>query len=166
MYRHMSCESFYSERNSKRRNETTTEKDTLSRIDVSQRCHTREQNMTRLILAFMIAISFALGISGCAAVRGNETSGEHADDATITTRVEARYAKDPTLSAMRIQVHTNKGMVALTGTVNDQSQRQHAENIAAGVPGVKSVQNNITLRVRLRRNRLPILSRDFGSYLT
>ena len=101
--------------------------------------------MSRFIPALVVAIALASGISGCAVTRGHETVGEYTDDATITTRVKTRFAKDPTVSAMHIHVDTDKGMVNLRGTAKSQAERDQAERIAASVPDVKGVQNNITI---------------------
>lgn len=101
--------------------------------------------MNRFIPAVVFAIALASGISGCAVTRGHETVGEYADDATITTRVKTRFAKDPTVSAMRIHVNTDKGMVNLSGTAKNQAERDQAEKLAVSVPDVKGVQNNITI---------------------
>src|SRR4051794_18184661 len=101
--------------------------------------------MNRFVPVLVCAIALATSISGCAVTGGHETVGEYADDATITTRVKTRFAKDPSASAMRIHVATDKGVVNLTGTTKSPSERQQAESIAVGVPGVKSVQNNITV---------------------
>ena len=46
---------------------------------------------------------------------------------------------------MRIHVNTDKGVVNLSGTAKSQAEREQAERMAAGVPDVKSVQNNITV---------------------
>ena len=101
--------------------------------------------MNRFVPAIGLAIALASGIPGCAVTSGHETVGEYADDATITTRVKTRFAKDPTVSAMRIHVDTDKGMVSLRGTAKSQAERDQAERIAASVPDVKGVQNNITI---------------------
>ena len=101
--------------------------------------------MNKFIPAFIIAISLASGVSGCAVTSGHETVGEYTDDATITTRVKTRFAKDATVSAMRIHVNTDKGVVSLSGTAKSQAERTQAESVAASVPDVKSVQNNITV---------------------
>ena len=71
--------------------------------------------MKRLIQAFVIAVAVAAGMTGCAVTGGQETTGQYVDDATITTRVKTRFAKDPTVSAMRINVETMKGVVQLSG---------------------------------------------------
>jgi len=101
--------------------------------------------MNRFVPALVLAFALTAGVSGCAVTRGHETAEEYADDATITSRVKTQFAKDVSVSAMRIHVHTDKGVVNLSGTAKSPTERQQAESIAVGVPGVKSVQNNITV---------------------
>ena len=99
--------------------------------------------MRKAIQAVVVAIALASGVTGCAVTKGQETTGQYVDDATITTRVKTRYAKDPTVSAMHIHVDTMKGVVHLTGTAKSDAERMQAEKLAASVSDVKSVQNDI-----------------------
>lgn len=73
---------------------------------------------------------------------GNATMGA-VDDATITAQVSAGLAKDPDLSAFKIDVDTRAGAVTLTGPAPNASARERAETIAKGVKGVMSVTNNL-----------------------
>jgi hyperosmotically inducible protein len=99
--------------------------------------------MKRLIQAVVIAVAVAGGVTGCAVTGGQETTGQYVDDATITTRVKTRFAKDPTVSAMRIKVDTMKGVVQLSGNAKSQAERDQAAQLAAAVPGVTNVKNDI-----------------------
>ena len=99
----------------------------------------------KITLASAIAIT-AIFASGCAVVRDQQSVGSYVDDATITTQVKARFAEDPKVSAMAIQVETMKGAVQLSGFAKSSSERANAEMIAKGVSGVTSVINNITVR--------------------
>lgn len=65
------------------------------------------------------------------------------DDATITAQVSAGLAKDPDLSALKIDVDTRAGVVTLSGPAPNASARERAETIAKGVKGVMSVTNNL-----------------------
>lgn len=69
-----------------------------------------------------------------------------ARDATITTSVNAEFVKDPQLSALRIDVDTIDGRVALRGTAPDAASRDRAGSLAARVDGVKAVDNQLTLQ--------------------
>ncbi len=66
-------------------------------------------------------------------------------DAVITTSVNAELAKDPKLSALNIDVDTSGGRVALKGTAPDQASKAHATQLAQGVKGVVSVDNQLTV---------------------
>jgi hyperosmotically inducible periplasmic protein len=67
-------------------------------------------------------------------------------DAAITTSVNAELAKDNTLSALKINVDSKGGRVALVGSAPDLSSKERATSLAAGVEGVKSVDNQLTVR--------------------
>jgi hyperosmotically inducible periplasmic protein len=101
--------------------------------------------MKTLISAVVLAAALVSGVSGCAVTRGQETTGEYVDDATITTRVKTRFAKDPTVSAMHIKVDTMKGVVHLSGAAHSEAERKQAVDVAKAVPGVKDVQSDIQL---------------------
>jgi osmotically-inducible protein OsmY len=99
----------------------------------------------KIALASAIAIT-AIYSTGCAVVRDQQSAGSYVDDATITTRVKARFADDPKVSAMAIQVETLKGTVQLSGFAKSSGERSSAEMIAKGVPGVSRVINDIAVR--------------------
>jgi osmotically-inducible protein OsmY len=64
-----------------------------------------------------------------------------ADDIAITARIKTELAKDPSLSALRIDVDTREGLVSLTGSAPDNAARERATRVAAAVKGVLSVDN-------------------------
>ncbi|MCH7344743.1 BON domain-containing protein [Pelomonas sp. CA6] len=101
--------------------------------------------MKKVLVASMMALA-ALSMQGCAVTSGQSSVGEYVDDATITTRVKARMAEDPTVAAMRINVETLKGTVQLSGFATSQTEKDRAADIASKVPDVKSVRNNIVIR--------------------
>lgn len=101
--------------------------------------------MKKILIASMVAL-VALANVGCAVTSGQSTVGEYVDDATIATRVKARFAEDTQVSAMRIQVEALKGMVQLAGFATSQAEKDRAGQIARGVPDVKEVRNNIIVK--------------------
>jgi osmotically-inducible protein OsmY len=105
-----------------------------------------DYNMKSLLVAAMIAVTAAALGAGCSVTSGQSTTGEYVDDATITTRVKARFAEDKTVAATRIQVETLKGVVQLSGFAVSEAEKQRAAQIAASVPGVKQVQNAVVVR--------------------
>lgn len=99
-------------------------------------------------VAATLALSGLLGFTavGCAVTRDQSTVGEFVDDTTITTRVKAKFAEDPTVSMMSINVETLKGMVQLSGFAKSTAERSRAGEIARATPGVTSVKNDIVVR--------------------
>lgn len=84
--------------------------------------------------------------TGCAVARDQQTVGSYIDDTTITTRVKTRFAEDKTVSAMAINVETLKGTVQLSGFAKSPEEKNMAQNLASGVPGVVAVRNDIVIR--------------------
>lgn len=102
-----------------------------------------------MIKTFAIASAIAVStvfMTGCAVVRDQQTVGSYIDDATITTQVKARFAEDPTVSAMAIKVETLKGVVQLSGFAKTSAEREKAATLAANVNGVARVVNDIMVR--------------------
>jgi osmotically-inducible protein OsmY len=100
----------------------------------------------RTTLATVVAASSIALASGCAIERRQETVGAYIDDAAITTTIKTRMVEDKAVDAAAIGVETLNGNVQLSGFAKDRLEKQTAENIAIKVKGVKSVQNNITVR--------------------
>jgi hyperosmotically inducible protein len=97
----------------------------------------------------LIAVTMGAGgvlYSGCAVTSGQSTVGQAVDDTTITTRVKARMAEDPSVSAMRIEVETLNGVVQLAGFATSQAEKDRAGTLARNVPNVRDVRNNILVR--------------------
>lgn len=67
------------------------------------------------------------------------------DDAAITAQVSAGLAKDPDLSAVKINVDTVNGKVTLNGPAPSTVARERAETIAKAVTGVTSVNNQLVV---------------------
>lgn len=69
-------------------------------------------------------------------------------DAAITTAVNAKLAQDKSLSAMKIDVDTVNGRVALRGTAPDPAARERATTLAQAVDGVVSVDNQLVVSAK------------------
>ena len=67
-------------------------------------------------------------------------------DAAITVEVKAMLAKDPGLSALRIDVDTTAGRVALRGTAPTAAARERASQLAKAVTGVTGVNNELSVK--------------------
>lgn len=103
--------------------------------------------MKKNVLSLMITGAIAATtVAGCAVTREQSTVGEYMDDATITTRVKAKFAEDKTVSAMSISVETLRGTVQLSGFAKSAAERSQAEALASRVKGVKAIKNDIVIR--------------------
>jgi len=101
--------------------------------------------MHKLIKPILPLIALVLMLAGCQALTG-DTLGQNIDDTTITTAVKGKLAADKGSSVTRVQVDTNRGVVALTGTVESAADRARAEQITRTVGGVKGVANNLQVQ--------------------
>lgn len=84
-----------------------------------------------------------LGLAGCASTQTGETAGEYVDDSWITTKVKSQLVAESETKASNISVETKEGKVILTGTAESADESYKAAEIARGVKGVTSVQNDI-----------------------
>lgn len=84
------------------------------------------------------------------AASGAREVGEKAaaalDDTAITAAVSAGLAKDPDLSAIRVDVETKAGVVTLQGPAPSAAARERASQIALGVKGVNGVNNQLVVK--------------------
>jgi len=81
------------------------------------------------------------GLVGCANT-GTKT-GAYVDDSWITTKVKSEMVANKEVSAHNISVNTTNGVVTLTGTAATAQESNKAAEIARGIKGVKSVENDI-----------------------
>ena len=102
--------------------------------------------LIRTTLAAVMTALTLLAASGCAVTRGQETVGAYVDDATITTRVKARFIENKDVDASAISVETLNGTVMLSGFAKNTMEKTSAERIAREVNGVKAVKNEIAIR--------------------
>jgi hyperosmotically inducible periplasmic protein len=101
------------------------------------------------LVTCIIAAAVAAAVvttTGCAVARDQQTVGSYIDDSTLTTRVKAKFAEDPIVSAMSISVETLKGEVQLSGFAKSPDEKSKAEVLARNTSGVQSVRNSIVVR--------------------
>lgn len=84
-----------------------------------------------------IALAFILGLAiACA---------RKPDDAKVTADIQNRFSQDSGLASKQLTVQADGGTVTLTGTVDNEAQREAAGKQAASVSGVKTVINNLVV---------------------
>lgn len=103
--------------------------------------------MARPVDLLRILLVMWLVTVGCQALTG-KTTGENIDDATISTSVKSSLVADKVTNLARVDVDTNRGVVALNGVVESADQRTRAEQIASQVNGVRSVINNLQVQIQ------------------
>jgi BON domain len=86
-----------------------------------------------LILSLLLVIILGLGV-GCA---------RKPDDSKVSSQIQDKFSQDSGLSTKQIAVKADAGVVTLSGTVDNDAQREAAGKQAASVAGVKTVINNL-----------------------
>jgi len=75
-----------------------------------------------------------------------QRAGHFVQDSVITAKVKAALLKDPVVKGTSVKVETHRGTVLLSGFVASQQEVQRAAEVAAGIGGVVSVRNGITIK--------------------
>lgn len=99
-----------------------------------------------------IGVATSLGLCLVANAAGSETGptahsdsvGAAISDSAITTKVKATYLGNERLKGSHIKVTTTNGVVTLTGSATGSDAKDAAEELAKGVDGVKSVDDELT----------------------
>lgn len=86
-----------------------------------------------LLYSCLVAANLILSVS-CA---------KKLDDAKMSSDIQAKFSQDSGLSSKQLTVQANNGVVTLSGTVDNQAQRDAAGMQAASIAGVRTVINNL-----------------------
>jgi len=97
----------------------------------------------KLTTIFPAALSVLLMSSAALA---DKTAGETVDDSTTQAAVKAKLMGDDFFGGMGINIETHKGIVQLGGWIDDADAGAKAAELAAGVDGVKSVDNQLHVK--------------------
>ena len=101
--------------------------------------------MIRTALACCATAACLSVLPACTVVRDQQPVGSYIDDATLTTRVKAKFAEDKVVSALAIKVETFKGVVQLSGIAKSGAEKSQAEKLARDTSGVTGVRNDIVV---------------------
>ncbi len=80
----------------------------------------------------------------------SETVKEYVGDAALTTKVKAALVAEPRLPSAQIHVITTNNIAELSGVVNNEAQKQKAENVVSRVEGIRGVINNLEIKAHGR----------------
>jgi hypothetical protein len=89
------------------------------------------------VVGLVLAMGAALGCS------------KAPNDAQITSEVQSKLAADSGLAGKQLDIQTSAGTVTLSGTVDNDTQRDAAARYAASVAGVKQVVNNLEVQAAM-----------------
>ena len=84
--------------------------------------------------------------NSAAGAEATSTPGQFIDDSAITLKVKSSFIADSDIKSLGISVSTDNGVVRLTGTVENEMQKQKAVDIAKKVNGVKSVVDELVIK--------------------
>jgi len=94
--------------------------------------------------SWMIMVVLLAGLAGCAG--SGEKTGMYVDDSVITSKVKSEMIVEKGIHSTDISVKTTKGVVTLTGTVATKDESSKAADLARGISGVTSVENNLMVK--------------------
>lgn len=91
-------------------------------------------------------ISGATGVSSALQIVPDDLrQAVDAKDDTIETAIRERLLKDTQLKDASIKVRSDNSVVTIRGKVQDPKAKSHASDVVRGVPGVRSVRNELAL---------------------
>ena len=77
---------------------------------------------------------------------GKATVGNTVDDGIVTAKVKTALLADADVKSFDIAIVTRKGEVQLSGFVDNQAQINRAIDIARGIDGVQSINNEMSVK--------------------
>lgn len=92
--------------------------------------------LKRLLLPFVLLLTL---------VSTTMAASKPVTDDYLIDSIRSKLAADPVVKGGAIQVDVKAGVVTLSGTVEEDKQKNKAEKIAKKVSGVKSVVNDIKI---------------------
>ena len=94
----------------------------------------------------MLRASLLLSLAACAETATHRSTGQYADDSTLTARVKTALIGDEQVKARDINVDTYNGVVQLSGVVESKTEANQAIALAEQVEGVKSVKDDLRVQ--------------------
>jgi hyperosmotically inducible periplasmic protein len=93
-----------------------------------------------------LASSMMLGMLSTGTTFAAESACQSVDDSRREAQIWTTYALSPYLRANELEVSVKDGKATLSGEVEEDVNRDLAEQIARGVKGVNNVDNKIVVR--------------------
>ncbi|MNZ58296.1 Osmotically-inducible protein Y precursor [compost metagenome] len=94
----------------------------------------------------ILAAGIALALSAMSGMTAAATASQEITDARQETQIWTTYALNPYLRALDLKVSVQNGKATLTGTVEEEVNKELAKEIALGVSGITEVDNQIVVK--------------------
>jgi hyperosmotically inducible protein len=94
----------------------------------------------------LLAAAIAAALAGTGTASATDTVAENLVEARQESQIWTTYALSPYLRAYELGVAVDAGRAVLTGTVDEEVNKDLAKQIALGVSGIKSVDNQIVVK--------------------
>ena len=103
-----------------------------------------------LLLSLPLALALAAGCNktpntGASTGANTNAAAQPTSDQQVAVDVQAKILGDSAVQNKQMTINANSGVVTLSGQVGSDAERTAASNDAAGVAGVKTVVNNLTV---------------------
>lgn len=92
----------------------------------------------------LVVVVAATLLGGCTTTMRRDEAWR---DVTTTRAIERKLALDPLASATRVDVKVNNRVATLIGEVESEAERERARELAASVPGVVGVRDELVQEV-------------------
>ena len=109
-----------------------------------------------------LASGIALAMTGIGGAGAADTVSQDITEARQETQIWTTYALSPYLRANDLKVSVHDGKATLTGTVEDDVNKDLAKQIALGVSGIKNVDNQIVVQADYVPPKAAGTARSFG----
>jgi osmotically-inducible protein OsmY len=84
-------------------------------------------------------------LTGVRGVTNNITLAPHVQPGDVQAKIEAAFKRSAEIDARRVNVVATDGKIILSGNVRSWAERQEAERAAWAAPGVRQVEDRITV---------------------
>ncbi len=109
--------------------------------------------LIKTIIKVLFCVTLAVSIASCATTQPPRSAEQVAAAKQLADAVALKLSEDPNIYAVHIDVSARGGVVTLSGYVFESNDLFAAPQLAAKVPGVTSVVNQLTLEIMGRGGR-------------
>ena len=98
------------------------------------------------LATYLSVLPWLAGLTGCAGDRCNQSTDQRVEDRRTAESVRETLAAVADYKYDGVRVTACNGVVQLSGFVSTRAQMNRAGDITSQVAGVKSVENNLTVK--------------------